>query len=545
MANTNISSTYGLMFPDGTKQTTASNSLKNRIINGAMNINQRKKTVDAYAGPGVSANTVAYYYSYDGAYSGSGLPSATEFWTLDRWNGHASGYQSHYVKQVLKNNSSVQVPEFKYQMQIVATGSTMGAGSTFFLSQKIESIYTQDLVNKVVSLQANLSGNTALTQKVCWQVWCISSSPIVSGSPLNDGRPIRDYWGTDYINTGTYIYPSYAPYYSYLNNCTLLNQGFWTIDGIAKKYSDTFQLPDNVNIKNGVMIAFWPYVAANTANVQPWGRNVDFNSDDFRITGVQFELGNQATSFDYRPVGVEQELCERYCYSINNWSSFPSYESSSQGYVYEAGSIYSPFRYYDAGYRTYVTSLTSYLPTSPGVITRINPKVPMFKTPLTFYGESTYSGVRPFKHNVYRANTYGSPIYQSLVQYYIPTSVTYTYPISWGSYLWDYLSNITAPTTLTTNAYVAFSETTANAAAVLTYTSNNDMELITMTNASVNRQSSNGTTLGNLGYSTLPKTAYNLYGYATQIINFDGTTPYNFRNHGPGDMSVSIVTEII
>jgi hypothetical protein len=31
------------------------------------------------------------------------------------------------------------------------------------------------------------------------------------------------------------------------------------------------------------------------------------------VTGVQFEKGSTATSFDYRPYGTELALCQRYC----------------------------------------------------------------------------------------------------------------------------------------------------------------------------------------------------------------------------------------
>jgi hypothetical protein len=38
------------------------------------------------------------------------------------------------------------------------------------------------------------------------------------------------------------------------------------------------------------------------------------NSQKWEITGVQFELGSTATSFDYRPYGTELALCQRYYY---------------------------------------------------------------------------------------------------------------------------------------------------------------------------------------------------------------------------------------
>jgi hypothetical protein len=42
------------------------------------------------------------------------------------------------------------------------------------------------------------------------------------------------------------------------------------------------------------------------------------NSATFQVTGVQLEVGSTATSFDYRPYGTELALCQRYYYKIAN-----------------------------------------------------------------------------------------------------------------------------------------------------------------------------------------------------------------------------------
>jgi hypothetical protein len=39
---------------------------------------------------------------------------------------------------------------------------------------------------------------------------------------------------------------------------------------------------------------------------------MDSTSNDFRLTGVQLEVGDQATSFEHHSFGEELELCKRY-----------------------------------------------------------------------------------------------------------------------------------------------------------------------------------------------------------------------------------------
>jgi hypothetical protein len=51
----------------------------------------------------------------------------------------------------------------------------------------------------------------------------------------------------------------------------------------------------------------------------------------FYITGVQLEVGSTATSFDYRPYGTELGLCQRYYYKVK--SSGDSYNNLSVGYI--------------------------------------------------------------------------------------------------------------------------------------------------------------------------------------------------------------------
>ena len=96
----------------------------------------------------------------------------------------------------------------------------------------------------------------------------------------------------------------------------------------------------NVDAGHGLYIN-WFFAAgtdytSSSANTNQWaafsnagwayGQAVDLtNSTDnyFQLTGVQLEVGNVATDFEYRPFGQELALCQRY-YFTNSSAYFPS-----------------------------------------------------------------------------------------------------------------------------------------------------------------------------------------------------------------------------
>ena len=62
---------------------------------------------------------------------------------------------------------------------------------------------------------------------------------------------------------------------------------------------------------------------------------VGTNGATFYVTGVQFEKGVTATSFDYRPYGTELQLCQRYTYAL----STPG--GGATQYFLSAGGVFS------------------------------------------------------------------------------------------------------------------------------------------------------------------------------------------------------------
>jgi hypothetical protein len=71
------------------------------------------------------------------------------------------------------------------------------------------------------------------------------------------------------------------------------------------------------------------WAAANYLSVTGATSVVGTNGATFYITGVQLEKGSTATSFDYRPYGTEEQLCQRY-YRITGQGSIAVVRAATQ-----------------------------------------------------------------------------------------------------------------------------------------------------------------------------------------------------------------------
>ena len=72
---------------------------------------------------------------------------------------------------------------------------------------------------------------------------------------------------------------------------------------------------------------------ATTSNFAPCTANqvnaFDSASNDFKITGVQLEVGDTATPFEHRSYGQELALCQRYYEIHNDWIHWATYTPTS------------------------------------------------------------------------------------------------------------------------------------------------------------------------------------------------------------------------
>ena len=244
---------------------------KNRIINGAMVIDQRN------AGASITPT--------DGQFS------------LDRFGCRLSQASKYSVQQ---NAGSVTPPiGFTNYLGVTSLSAyTVGSGDNFNIQHRIEGYNFADL-----------GWGTANAKTVTISFLVYSSLTGSFGAAFNNA-------------SGNRTYP-----FSY----TISSANTWTQVSVtvAGDTSGTW----NTTNGRGLEIDFSLGAGSSyTGTAGSWSTNfylaptgsvnvVSTNGATWYMTGVQLEVGTQATTFDYRPISTEIQLCQRYFVRWRNSST--------------------------------------------------------------------------------------------------------------------------------------------------------------------------------------------------------------------------------
>jgi hypothetical protein len=250
--------------------TGVSQGFKNRIINGAMVIDQRT------AGASTTVTTTGYF-------------------SCDRWQAGATQSSKFSIQQ---NAGSVTPPAgFTNYLGVTSLSSySLGAADAFYLVQQIEGYNIADL-----------GWGTANAKTVTLSFWVRSSLTGTFTGCFYNGAANRSYvfsYTISSANTWTQI------------SVTITGDttGTWNTgntQGIGVVFSLGYG--SNYNTPAGSWNANFYASVSGATNV------VSTNGATFYVTGVQLEVGSTATSFDYRPYGTELSLCQRYFYQTNRY----------------------------------------------------------------------------------------------------------------------------------------------------------------------------------------------------------------------------------
>jgi hypothetical protein len=250
------------------------NGFKNRIINGAMVIDQRN------AGASVSGTTGVY--------------------TLDRWKVQNNSGSARF--NVQQNVGSVTPPAgYKYYLGITSTSAYSVAATDIIAIQQFIEGYNI----------ADLAWGTASAVTVTLSFWVRSSLTGTFGGSVVEGA------------AGGALYP-----FSYtISAANTWEQKTVTIVGSTiGTWNSTNGAGIQLLFSMGTGSTYSGTAGSWTASAYyaPTGATsiVGTNGATFYITGVQLEKGSTATSFDYRPYGTELALCQRYYYPVRGSGQF-------------------------------------------------------------------------------------------------------------------------------------------------------------------------------------------------------------------------------
>ncbi len=260
-----ISGTDGVTFNDTSLQGAAASPyvLKNRIINGAMVVDQRN------AGASVTVN------------------STSEAFGVDRWRAVGQSTDGVFTMQ-----RDTTVPDgFANSLKITVTTADASIGSTqnYLFMQRIEGFNTADL-----------NWGSASAKAVVLSFWVRSSVTGTFGGAIRNDDGDYNYPFTYTINAAnTYEYKTVT--------ITAPTSGTWkttTATGIQVTFS--------LGSGSSLIGTAGAWSTSNFFGATGQTNLIATNGATFYITGVQLEIGSTATPFERRLYGQELANCQRY-----------------------------------------------------------------------------------------------------------------------------------------------------------------------------------------------------------------------------------------
>ena len=260
---------------NSSQQTTFANTIntpntfgfKNRIINGAMMVSQ-----------------------YNG--TSSTTPSSTGLYVIDRWQYNAAQTSKFAFQQNAGGLTPVATTGFINYLGCTSQSAySITSTDSFTLQQAIEGLNISDL-----------AWGTASAKTVTLSFWVYSSLTGTFGGALANNGNSRSYpfsYSIPVANTWTQI------------AITIVGDttGTWTTDNSAG-----IKVRISLGAGSSTVGTAGSWAGANYYGVTGQTNVVGTSGATFYITGVQLEVGSSATSFDFRSIGTESNLCQRYCF---------------------------------------------------------------------------------------------------------------------------------------------------------------------------------------------------------------------------------------
>lgn len=243
---------------------------KNRIINGGMVVNQYAR----------------------GTFNVSTVGATPTDYTADRF----LVYKDQSGATIAASNSSTAPTGFTNStLWSVTTGANAAAGEQCFIAQQIEGYNWADL-----------NWGTANAKTVTFSFWVRSSVTGTYGISFSNSSASQVY-------IATYTISSANTWEQKTITIAGSTSGTWlTTNGIGLRIR--MDLGSGANYQTSTPNT-WQGTYASTVSGR--ANLTGTTGATFYVTGVQMEIGTQATSFDFRSYGTELALCQRYLPAFN------------------------------------------------------------------------------------------------------------------------------------------------------------------------------------------------------------------------------------
>ena len=323
---------------------------KNRIINGAMVIDQRN--------------------------AGASVTPANNQYLVDRWQAAANVASKFSVQQ-----STTTATGFVNSMLATSLSAySIGAAELCALRQSIEGLNVGDL-----------GWGTANAQTVTVSFWVRSSLTGTFGGSIMNGATDRSYPFTYTISTAnTFEYKT----------VTIAGDtsGTWLkTNGIGLSILFGLGVGTSFSGTAGAWAGASYYGATGATSV------VGTNGATFYITGVQLEKGSTATSFDYRSIGQELALCQRYCQYAGS-GSFGSFDGSTAVTIQITEKCVVPMRVAPSG--SIISGVTAAFRSTGSDFSTASPTLANFTANTSNYGGTSFWT----QVNTFSGGTANSPV---------------------------------------------------------------------------------------------------------------------------------------
>jgi hypothetical protein len=244
---------------------------RNRIINGAMEIDQRN------AGAAVTVDQGVRTFAVDRTF-GIGVSAAGVF--------------------TVQQSTTVPAGFINSLVSTVTTTATPGTSEIYQLTQNIEGLNISDL-----------GWGTANAKTVTLSFWVRSSVTGTFGGALRNSTPNRSY-----------------PFSYTISSANTWEQKSITIPGDT---TGTWATDNGIGIRLGFSLGAGAtlsgtagaWAAGDFRSVTGSTNLMATNGATFHLTGVQLEVGSTATPFERRQFGTELTLCQRYYQKYSNASA--------------------------------------------------------------------------------------------------------------------------------------------------------------------------------------------------------------------------------